>query len=58
MGDQGALIDPLSKAPFILGPEEGLKIVKKAGAEAIIVDEQGKVYMTDGVKNLVDQPKH
>lgn len=58
IGDQGALIDPLSKAPFILGPEEGLKIVKKAGAEAIIVDEQGKVYMTDGVKNLVDQPKH
>ena len=58
MGDQGALIDPLSKAPFILGPEEGLKIVKKTGAEAIIVDEQGKIYMTDGVKNLVDQPKH
>lgn len=57
IGDQGALIDPLSKAPFILGPEEGLKIVKKAGAEAIIVDEQGKVYMTDGVKNLVDQPE-
>ena len=56
IGDLGALIDPLSKAPFILGPEEGLKIVKKAGAEAIIVDEQGKVYMTDGVKNLVDQP--
>jgi len=58
IGDLGALIDPLSKAPFILGPEEGLKIVKKAGAEAIIVDEQGKVYMTDGVKNLVDQPQH
>ncbi len=58
IGDQGALIDPLCKAPFILGPEEGLKIVKKAGAEAIIVDEQGRIYMTDGVKNLVDQPKH
>ncbi len=57
IGEQGALIDPLSKAPFILGPEEGLRIVKKAGAEAIIVDEQGKVYMTDGVKNLVDQPQ-
>jgi len=58
IGDQGALIDPLSKAPFILGPEEGLRIVKKAGAEAIIVDEQGKVYMTDGIKNLVDRPQH
>jgi thiamine biosynthesis lipoprotein len=58
IGDKGALIDPLAKAPFILGPEEGLKIVKKLGAEAIIVDEQGKVFMTDGIKNLQDQPKH
>ncbi len=56
VGNRGALIDPLAKAPFILGPEEGLKIVKKVGAEAIIVDEQGKVYMTDGIKNLLDQP--
>jgi FAD:protein FMN transferase len=56
IGNQGALIDPLSKAPFILGPEEGLKILKKAGAEAIIVNEQGKIYMTDGIKNLIEQP--
>jgi hypothetical protein len=33
-----------------------LKIVKKVGAEAIIVDEQGKVFMTDGVRNLLDNP--
>jgi len=58
VGDRGAIIDPLSKVPFILGPEEGLKIVRKFGAEAIIVDEQGKVFMTDGIKNLMDQPKH
>ncbi len=57
IGDKGAFIDPLAKAPFILGPEEGLKIVKKAGAEAIIVDDQGKVYMTDGVEKLLDQSK-
>jgi thiamine biosynthesis lipoprotein len=50
IGDKGAFIDPLSKVPFILGPEEGMKIVKSLGAEAIIVDEQGKVFMTDGVK--------
>ncbi len=55
IGDKGALIDPLSKAPFILGPEEGLKIVKTAGAEAIIVDDQGKVYMTEGIKALLDR---
>jgi thiamine biosynthesis lipoprotein len=57
IGAPGALIDPLSKAPFILGPEEGMKILKKAGAEAIIVDEQGKIYMTDGIKNFIEQPQ-
>jgi thiamine biosynthesis lipoprotein len=55
IGVKGAFIDPLAKAPFILGPEEGLKIVKKLGAEAIIVDDQGKVFMTDGIKQL-DRP--
>ncbi len=54
VGDKGAFIDPLTKVPFILGPEEGLKIVRRLGAEAIIVDDQGKVYTTDGIKNLLD----
>lgn len=50
IGNKGAFIDPLTKVPFILGPEEGMKLVKKLGAEAIIVDEQGKVFMTEGIK--------
>jgi thiamine biosynthesis lipoprotein len=58
IGDKGGFIDPLTKVPFILGPEEGMKIVKKLGAEAIIVDDKGKVYMTDGIKNPLDQPVH
>ncbi len=56
IGGRGALIDPLAKAPFILGPEEGLKIIRKTGAEAIIVDDQGKIYTTDGIKKLLDRP--
>ncbi len=55
IGSPGAFIDPLAKAPFILGAEEGLKIVKRLGADAIIVDDQGKVYMTDGIKQF-DRP--
>ncbi len=58
IGDKGAIIDPLTKVPFILGPDEGMKIVKKLGAEAIIVDDQEKIYVTDGINNLLDQPKH
>lgn len=53
IGNKGAFIDPLTKVPFILGPEEGLKIVRKFGAEAIIIDEQGEVFMTDGIKNML-----
>lgn len=56
IGNRGALIDPLAKVPFILGPEKGLEIVKKVGAEAIIVDETGKIYVTEGIKNLLDEP--
>jgi thiamine biosynthesis lipoprotein len=55
IGSPGAFIDPLAKAPFILGAEQGLKIVKKFGVDAIIVDDQGKVYMTDGIKQF-DRP--
>ena len=50
IGKQGALIDPLAKIPFILGPEEGMKIVRKLGAEAIIVDDRGKVTSTEGIR--------
>jgi FAD:protein FMN transferase len=49
VGVQGAVIDPLAKIPFILGVEEGMKIVRKLGVEAIIVDDQGKVTSTDGI---------
>jgi len=56
IGTQGSLIDPLTKIPFILGPEEGMKIVNKIGAQAVIVDEDGKVFMSDGIKNMMEQP--
>jgi thiamine biosynthesis lipoprotein len=49
VGNKGALIDPLAKVPFILGVEKGLGLVREYGAEAIIVDEQGKVTSTAGI---------
>jgi thiamine biosynthesis lipoprotein len=50
IGERGAFIDPLAKVPFILGPERGLAIVKKLGIEAIIVDDKGSVFTTEGIK--------
>ena len=49
VGERGALIDPLAKVPFILGVEKGLGLVREYGAEAIIVDDQGKVTSTPGI---------
>jgi len=49
IGDKGAFIDPLAKVPFILGAAEGMSIVKRFGAEALIVDEEGKVSATAGI---------
>lgn len=49
VGERGALIDPLAKIPFILGVERGLGLIREYGAEAIIVDEQGKVTSTAGI---------
>ncbi len=52
IGDRGSLIDPLAKVPFILGAQKGLEIVRRLGAEAIIVDDQGKVTTTPGIRLL------
>ncbi len=49
VGERGAIIDPLAKIPFILGAEKGLDLVREFGAEAIIVDDQGKVTSTAGI---------
>lgn len=49
VGEQGAVIDPLAKVPFIVGVEKGLGLIREYGAEAIIVDDQGKVTSTAGI---------
>jgi thiamine biosynthesis lipoprotein len=49
VGERGAFIDPLAKVPFILGAEKGLGLVREYGAEAIIVDDQGRVTSTSGI---------
>jgi thiamine biosynthesis lipoprotein len=58
IGDEGALIDPLTKVPFIVGTEEGIRIVKKLGAAALIVDDEGRVSMTGGIKGLQEPSVH
>ncbi len=46
----GLFSDALSTACFVLGVEEGLKLAEEFDAEALFVDEQGEIHMTEGME--------
>ena len=46
----GFLSDALSTACFVLGQEEGQKLLKKYDAEGLFIDHDGKITMTDGMQ--------
>lgn len=47
------LTDSFSTGIFILGPERGLAVLEKLGMEGVIVDRQGEVLMTKGIRDKV-----
>ena len=49
VGDRGAVVDPLTTALFILGPEKGMALVERLGLEAIFVAVDGAVRSTKGI---------
>lgn len=51
VSDRGVLSDGYDNAVFILGPEQGLELVRKMGFDAIIVDRDEKIIVTDGLKD-------
>lgn len=49
------LSDALSTAAFVLGPEKGIALVRSVpGAEAVIVDREGRVHVTPGLAGKVE----
>lgn len=50
--DSGLQADALSTACFVLGAERGLALTETYGAEALFVDEDGVLYMTEGMKEI------
>ena len=46
----GFLSDALSTACFVLGQEEGQKLLEKYDAEALFIDHKGKITMTEGMQ--------
>ena len=47
---EGAFTDAFATGVFILGPENGIKVLEKLGFDGIIVDSQGKVHTTPDIR--------
>ncbi|HSW61815.1 MAG TPA: FAD:protein FMN transferase [Dissulfurispiraceae bacterium] len=52
VADDGVTADGFAKV-FILGPEKGLSIAKKAGFDALFIDCSGKIVMSDGLQTKI-----
>lgn len=48
----GLLSDALSTACFVLGREEGMALAESYGAEALFVDNDGNIYMTEQMAKI------
>ncbi len=49
--DNGLLSDGLSTACFILGEEEGMKLLEEYGAQGVFITENNEVVISQGLKN-------
>lgn len=50
LSKDGLLSDALSTACFILGQEKGMELAERFDAEALFVDHEGNLFMTEGMK--------
>jgi thiamine biosynthesis lipoprotein len=54
LAKEAVLTDGFSTGVFVMGPEKGLRLLKELGLEGIIVDKEGKVHLTDGIKDRLE----
>lgn len=55
--DSGLYSDALSTACFVLGVEDGLRLAESFRAEALFVDTEGEIYMTEGMSAYFQKAK-
>ncbi len=55
--NSGLTADALSTACFVLGRENAAGLLEKYGADALFVDEEHKIYMTDGMQDRFELTK-
>ncbi|GER94682.1 FAD:protein FMN transferase [Dissulfurispira thermophila] len=47
---EAALTDAFATGIFILGPQKGMDALKRLGFDGVIIDKDGKIYVTEGIK--------
>jgi thiamine biosynthesis lipoprotein len=45
------LTDGFSTGVFVMGPEEGLKLMEREGLEGVLVEKSGEIHVTRGLKD-------
>jgi len=53
ISDEAAVTDALSTGIFIIGPEQGMILLEKLKIDGLIVDMNGKVHITPGVREKI-----
>lgn len=53
VADRGVFADAYSTAVFIMGTDKGLELVKQERMEAVIIDKNGIMHTTQGLKGLI-----
>ncbi len=51
--DDAALADAFATGIFILGQEKGINLLKRLGLDGIIINIDGKIITTDGIKDKI-----
>jgi thiamine biosynthesis lipoprotein len=54
MAKDGVSSDSFSTAVFVLTPDKGMALLQQLGFEGLIVDNQGKIYVTPGIRDKVE----
>ena len=58
IADRGVFTDSFATAVFILGPEKGMKLLKELGMDGVMVDTEGHLHITPGLKGKVTIEKN
>jgi thiamine biosynthesis lipoprotein len=57
IGKEGVMVDGLDTGIFVLGPERGMALVERlSGVEAVIIDGQGRMTVSSGLRSRLRDP--